>query len=404
MSEPRRRFTIGPCLGHGGSGEVYRAVMRSPGGLETEVAVKVLRQGVSSAGDAVRRLRDEGRVLARLNHPAILKVHDLVLLDERVALVTEWIDGQDLSDCIAGADAMGPRAVLQAIGAVADALHAAREAPGPDGVKLELVHRDVKPANIRIGRHGDVKVLDYGIARSDVLPREAFTVGKALAGSPGYVAPERYQTDSRAGPPSDVFSLGCTLYHALVHAPFFAGASRDVARLCVDRGPFEAHLAAQMAKVPTELPAEVVALLRSMVDYSPVARPDAEAVARATERLADAMDGPPLRTWCRDRRWTGRAAVEGPLVGRTLTEGTLAIDLPAAAPPATGPRTAVEGVTREVPVPAPAVASSPLRAPRRWWMIPVVLGILVVGALAVGVIALAGTGVLAGVFYRFFGL
>ena len=76
-----RRFLIHSCLGRGGFGEVYRATMTSTGGVRTEVAIKILRADIDPGSDSVKRLRDEGRLLGALSHPAILKVHDLVLLE-----------------------------------------------------------------------------------------------------------------------------------------------------------------------------------------------------------------------------------------------------------------------------------------------------------------------------------
>ncbi len=96
----QRSFRIETCLGRGGFGEVYKAVEEKDGGLESEVALKVLRSGLDPAGQAVHRLRDEARLLARLNHPTILKVFDLVVLNDRVSLVAEYVEGQDFEQCM----------------------------------------------------------------------------------------------------------------------------------------------------------------------------------------------------------------------------------------------------------------------------------------------------------------
>ena len=117
-----RRFRMQGCLGRGGHGEVYRATMSRDGGVVTEVAVKVLAADVDPNSDPVSRLKDEGRLLGALNHPVILKVFDLVVLSGRAALVTEYIEGQDLHRCIYEPDASGrvpilpPRALVEIIG------------------------------------------------------------------------------------------------------------------------------------------------------------------------------------------------------------------------------------------------------------------------------------------------
>ncbi|MCA9492181.1 MAG: serine/threonine protein kinase, partial [Myxococcales bacterium] len=202
-----RRFQVHSCLGRGGFGEVYRATMSSSGGVRTEVAIKVLRGDIDPGSDSVKRLRDEGRLLGALRHPSILRVHDLVLLENRVALVTEYVEGDDLDKCMV--PSMPIRALLGVLGEVASALDAAWTTPSPtSGEAIHLVHRDVKPANIRIGRHGEVKLLDFGIARATNVVREAQTANNAMMGSYLYMAPERFHED-RVEPPSDIYALGC---------------------------------------------------------------------------------------------------------------------------------------------------------------------------------------------------
>ena len=113
--DDRRRFRFERCLGRGGFGEVYLATMRSPGGVTTRVAVKLLRENVDPRAQAVRRLKDEARVLGALEHPSILSARDLVLIDERVAMLTEYVPGADLDTCLDGADPPPLRAVLEVL-------------------------------------------------------------------------------------------------------------------------------------------------------------------------------------------------------------------------------------------------------------------------------------------------
>jgi len=326
MSETNpRTFTITHCLGRGGFGEVYRASMSSAGGLEADVAVKVLRRDIDPTGQAVQRLRDEGRLLARLNHPTILKVHDLVILEGRIALVTEFVDGEDLTDCVVGQHSISPRALLEVIGQVASALAAAWDTPLEEGTgTLQLVHRDIKPSNIRIGRHGEVKLLDFGIARTDSVEREARTSTNMMVGSPPYMAPERF-LDGIIRPGSDVFSLGAALFEGVVHERLHGDRPIPMlASLAVDRENYEGHIVDRLGLLPDDFPEEFSDLLCDMLAWIPEDRPTSADLAARCELLADAVKGKSLARWCRDRNW-GEVTVErGELEGRTISEGSMA--------------------------------------------------------------------------------
>lgn len=307
---------MGRCLGRGSFGEVYAATMRSPGGLESPVAVKLLRADLDLQGEAVRRLRDEGRLLARLNHPAILKVFDLVTLRGRLALITELVDGADLSDCVS--PAIPARALLQALGQVAGALDAAYETPGPDGA-LRLVHRDVKPSNVRIERHGQTKLLDFGIARFDASDREVRTASDLVVGSVPYMAPERF-VQREVATSSDVFSLGCTLYEGLTGERFYGtSAVAKITGLALQPEVFERVAAERIGAL--KVAAGVRQLLGDVLRADASARPTAGECAARMEALADQIGGPTLRMWCRERDWTSRRTLDAPLEGEVLEEG-----------------------------------------------------------------------------------
>lgn len=341
MNDPgRRRFTFLSCLGRGGFGEVYQARMSSPGGLESIVAVKVLRAELSADADAVRRLRDEGRLLARLNHPTILKVFDLILLAGRVGLVAEYVDGADLNALVRSrradgtlSEGMSLRGLMQVIGSVAACLHAAWSIPGADGAPLRLVHRDIKPTNIRIGRHGEVKLLDFGIAHFQDDQREAETASGVIVGSMPYMAPERF-LDRQVRSASDVFALACTLYEGLVGERFFPKAhARRVGSLALERELFQAYLIERLALVPPDVPERAAQLLVEMLDYDHQARPTAEEVAARCDALADELSGPTLRRWCRETHWPAPRPETGALVGQELYEGSLQISGPSGGRP-----------------------------------------------------------------------
>jgi serine/threonine protein kinase len=387
----RREFLIGDCLGRGGFGEVYRAVMRSPGGLETEVAVKVLRADLDPRSDAVSRLRDEGRMLARLAHPTILTVLDLTLLEGRIALVTEYVDGADLATCWAGASPLPVRASVQAVGATAAALAVAHGAADVGGRPMGLVHRDVKPTNIRLGRHGQVKLLDFGIAWSQAVDREARTDSDLVVGSLYYMSPERF-VERAADPAWDVFGLGASLYEGVAGRRFMEGPLRDLSRLAVDRARYERHLEERLREIPARLPAGVRDLLLDQLRYRGRERPGAAEVEARCEELSDGLSGPTLRRWCRERPWPAPVGVDGPLEGRILTEGTL--DLPPVdeecdeGRPQVVRRPAPTLETTDRPAPVPSPPPSKAQGSRRG----VVLVVAALLAMAVVVVGLGAAG------------
>ncbi|MEQ1567895.1 MAG: serine/threonine-protein kinase, partial [Myxococcota bacterium] len=318
----QRQFHIHDCLGRGGYGEVYRATMVAPGGVRNDVAVKLLRVDLDPGAEAVRRLRDEARVMSALRHPSILKVFDLALLEGRVGLVTEYVEGEDLATLVG---VLPPRAVLEVIATVAEALDAAWSTLGPDHQPLRLVHRDVKPSNIRVGRHGEVKLLDFGIARSmaETSDREARTGTGSTVGSLAYMAPERFGR-APVGPAADVYGLGCTLFELLAGRRLFVDpVPVEMFRLASDPAAYERHVVEAMAALPSELDPDLARMIRSMLAYGTESRPTPGQVRAACEAALDVLPGEPLKRWARSHSWSTSKAVGGYLEGKVITEGTL---------------------------------------------------------------------------------
>ena len=212
-------YEILSLLGEGGMGEVYRARDRR---LGRDVAVKLLAERAGTNPDLRSRFEREARAVAAIDHPNVLAIHDVGEAQGRLFLVTELLAGASLREAIPPGGAGWKRAA--AIGAeVADGL-AAAHARG-------IVHRDVKPENIVLGPDGRVKVLDFGIARSEPDPSEIGTRAETAAaatepgtvlGTVGYMAPEQLRglpCDGRA----DVFALGCVLYELATGERAFLG-------------------------------------------------------------------------------------------------------------------------------------------------------------------------------------
>ena len=211
MGRTDRRYHIDDVLGRGGFGTVYRATLTDNDGFTKAVAVKLLNDAQAHA-EVLQRFRDEARILGLLRDRAIVQVDPPVQLGGRWAVVMELVDGASLSRLLKRHGSFPPRVALEVIAEVARALDKAIHQPGPDGRPLRLVHRDLKPGNIQLTQAGEVKILDFGIARADFDQREAKTT-HGIVGTPGYIAPERF--DGHEDPKGDVFSLGGVLFKLL---------------------------------------------------------------------------------------------------------------------------------------------------------------------------------------------
>ena len=211
-------------IGRGGMGVVYEAVQEA---LDRPVAVKALDPKLLRNKEVLERFRREGRTYAKLRHEAIVAVHDLVEKDEGIFLVTEYVDGADLARVIAEGGALPPDCVAVIGAKVAEAL---------DYVHFEkLLHRDVKPANVMVSRDGEVKLMDFGIAKGD--EDLSLTSDGMLVGSPSYMPPEVLKGDNET-PAADVWALGVSLYECLTGEKPFIGRNAQELFSAIGRGKF----------------------------------------------------------------------------------------------------------------------------------------------------------------------
>ena len=327
-----RRISFGRCLGAGGFGEVYLAQMVTSGGLQQQVAVKTLHGQAGWDDDHTRRLRDEARLLAALNHRAILRVLDLVVVGGRVGLVAEYVAGQDVEQALRSSGKLPPRVALEVVGEVAGALDAALSTIAPDtGQPMALVHRDIKPANIRLSESGGVKLLDFGIAVSSEIEREAKTGTGLIVGTAGYLAPDRL-TREGVLPASDVYALGCVLYEAITGEMLYADVSKGrMMLLCVNQDAHDPFIEKRLRHGQALLGEEVTGLLRELLAFEPEDRPTAAALERRCDESAQRAEGPHLRRWARERHWPPVLHRPGVLEGRDLEVSALFADSDGAA-------------------------------------------------------------------------
>ncbi len=372
-----RTFEFETCLGIGGFGEVYLARMTTSSGLQRRVAVKTLNRDVAGDPDAARRMRDEARLLAALNHRAVLQVHDLVDLQGRLALVTEYISGQDL-DQVVDHDPLPASVAFEVVSEVAGALHAALRTPSPESAEpMNLVHRDIKPSNVRLSPSGGVKLLDFGIAISPKVMREAKTSTGLVVGTMGYLSPDRLTSDEVL-PDGDIYALGCVLYEALTSRRLYKDVGRrKLTQMAVDQQTHDEFIEEMLAPLAEGLPAPAMSLLSQMLSYEPEERPTADLVERQADEVAAQLDGPSIRRWARTRDWPPLAEFDGPLAGRSLSASGILETV----------GTEVEHratVSQETPTLANA---SPAPAPVRWKLIgalAAVAGLLLMVTAALG--------------------
>ena len=206
------RYRVEARIGSGGMGEVYRGVDTV---LDRTVAIKVLLPQFARDANFVDRFRREAQAAARLNHPNLVGIYDSGADGETQFIVMEFIQGRTLDDFMgAGGRFTVPHAV-EVAEKICDALAYAHVAG--------VIHRDIKPANVMVTRKGEVKVMDFGIARIVAGPQTAPQTS-AVLGTAAYISPEQAQGQPVDGR-SDIYSLGAVLYEMLTGHPPFTGDS-----------------------------------------------------------------------------------------------------------------------------------------------------------------------------------
>jgi serine/threonine protein kinase len=203
------RYEVISRLGAGGMGVVYRARDTR---LKRDVAIKVLSSGSLADPDRKRRFVQEARAASALNHAHIVSIHDIDQVDGIDFIAMEYVPGKSLAEVLRGKPLPVADAVRYGI-QIADALAAAHAAG--------IVHRDIKPGNVMVSSQGQVKVLDFGLAKLSE-PREpgASTDTGWIGGTPAYMSPEQAQGD-KVDARSDIFSFGAVLYEMLTGRPAF---------------------------------------------------------------------------------------------------------------------------------------------------------------------------------------
>ncbi len=218
-------------IGGGGFASVWRAKTVGPGGFEREAAIKVMRPGRASQKRFQDMLLDEARLVARIQHPNVAQIWEVGEDPRSLYIVMELVDGDSLDDLrvrAEGAEKSLPvRGVFRVLADTCAGLHVAHEL-SQDGAPLQLVHRDISPQNILVSRHGNAKLIDFGIAKAKERLAADTTTG-FIKGKISFMAPEQARSeevDRRA----DVWAIGAVAYELIEGRPPCEGAS-DLGRL-----------------------------------------------------------------------------------------------------------------------------------------------------------------------------
>jgi hypothetical protein len=387
-------YVLAEPLGSGAMGQVWSAVDSRTG---EQVAAKLLREELVRDPEIVARFVQERTVLLGLQHPHVVRVRDLVVEGDALAIVMDLVEGSDLRRRLRAEGTLAPAEAAATAAAVLEALAAAHA--------LGVLHRDVKPDNVLLGRSGEVLLSDFSIAR---LAQETTVRMTGVLGTAEYIAPEVFESEQTSAA-ADVYGAGVLLYELLAGRTPFAGAGTGYAIA-------RRHVQALPPALPG-LPAPLVAAVLRLLEKDPSRRPTAAAAAAELRGLVPSLVGvaalpvqPAPTSWEELGREVGDLRVAGDAGGAVTDLGRTTVrasggpeaPVPVDAGPArwSGSEAAAGGHTqvRAQPRPegprlddavAPAAVVPPARERRRW---PLVAAGVVAVAAVVGGVALLGGG------------
>ncbi len=311
------RYRVQELLGAGGMGAVYKAEHLL---MERPVALKLISQNLTSHPEMVERFRREVKTAAKLRHPNIVLAYDAEQAGASHFLVMEYVEGKSLARLVAEQGPLPVREACEYVRQAAVGLQHAHE--------HGMVHRDIKPQNLMRTPEGQVKILDFGLARfaMEAAPTGALLVEGAPAGrgrtgslthigsvmgTPDYLAPEQARDAHTADIRADIYSLGCTLYDLLTgHAPFPEGTVVDKVMAHLERSP------TPLTERRRDVPPALARVVERMMHKDPAER--YQTPAEVAEALAPFAAPAPIRP---RRGW--RASVAASLAAAVLLAGAV---------------------------------------------------------------------------------
>ncbi|WP_437282944.1 protein kinase [Sorangium sp. So ce375] len=283
-SQPRPigRYLLYGSIASGGMASVHLGRLVGDAGFSRTVAIKRLHPALAEAPEIAESLRDEARIVARIQHPNVVAMVDLLVAEDEAFLVMEYVRGESLARLLRAAHARGAPVPVPIVASITcgalHGLHAAHEARSESGDPLGIVHRDVSPENVLVGVDGTARLLDFGIAKAR--GRLSTTRGGQVKGKLAYMAPEQLLC-ADVTRQTDVFAAGVVLWEALAGRRLFDGGDEGALVRAVLEGPIPPP-SSLAAHVPPALDAVVLrALERNAAGRYPTARELAVAIEDA---------------------------------------------------------------------------------------------------------------------------
>ncbi len=262
--------------------QLYLGMRRGPAGFERPVAIKVVHQELTQNQELINMFLDEARLVARIRHDNVVHIEELGEVNDSYFMVMEYVHGLSLGDLLGKLSGMRrrlkPAAAVAIVMGAAAGLHAAHEARGVDGTRLNVIHRDVSPQNVLVGSRGQVKLIDFGVAQYK--QRLHKTQENLVKGKRPYMPPEQLlgkKIDRRV----DVYALGVVLWELLTTRRLFHKKNHaelaDAILAGADKAP---------SSFAPEVPPALDRVVMSALSTDPDTRPESARAFRKALRAA----------------------------------------------------------------------------------------------------------------------
>jgi eukaryotic-like serine/threonine-protein kinase len=369
------RYAIYDRIAAGGMATVHLGRLVGERGFSRTVAIKRLHAHFAMDPDFVGMFLDEARLAARIRHPNVVQTLDVVVADDEVFLVMDYVEGESLAHLMrilfVRGETMPPACASALIVPVLHGLHAAHEAKNDHGEALGLVHRDVSPQNVLVGVDGVPRVLDFGVAKA--LGQSHSTREGQLKGKLAYMAPEQIES-GRVDRRTDVFAASIVLWEALAGRRLFKGEGEAQILNLVLHEPIQPP-----SKFAPGLPSALDAVVMRGLARDPEARfATAEQMADALEDVVPQMPARKLAAWVQTllgdklsaRAKLVREIESASTGGKPDAQDSPTRVAPVSAPPVEDVTIALDPVEEPIPQASSQASSISVEAPRRASMAP----------------------------------